>query len=203
MFVCYIYSRMGIKERRTKILALLFFLADLSFEYVEIDEKAQQISDLSLNQKTKGTLSAMIKEGLIEKSDQPGAPKYKLAEKGFAQLTLIFPYFRFMKDNWDGKWRVLSYEIPEKKRDLRDKLRREVAGWGLGPWHRSFWLTPHPIIEPLKVLLNYKEEKEFIQAFEAEHIFGEREILIEKVWKKSELERRYREVFKKWHVTLS
>src|SRR5258706_4102982 len=111
---------MGIKERRTKILAFLFFLADLTPEFVEMDERSQKIFDLTMNQKTRGTLSALIKEGLIEKSEDPGNPKYRLTEKGFTQLALTFPYFRFMRESWDGKWRVLSYEIPEKKRDLRD-----------------------------------------------------------------------------------
>lgn len=175
----------------------------MSFEYVEIDEKAQKIFDLSLNQKTRGTLSTMIREGLIDKSDQPDNSKYKVTEKGFSELCLIFPYFRFMKDNWDGKWRVLSYEIPEKKRDLRDRLRREVAGWGLGPWHRSFWLTPHPIIENLRNLVTGKEEEKYIQAFEGGHSFGDKEILIEKVWAKSELEKKYRQLFRSWHLILS
>ena len=97
----------------------------------------------------------------------------------------------------------MSYEIPEKKRDLRDKLRREVAGWGLGPWHRSFWLTPHPIIKELQDLVSGKEEEKDIQAFEADHVFGERSILIEKVWGKEELDKKYRNMFKKWHIILS
>lgn len=194
---------MGIKERRTKILALLFFISDLSADYLSIDEKIQKIFDLTLNQKTRGTLSALLKEGSIEKSDEPGNPRYRLTDKGFDQLVLVFPYFRFMKNNWDGKWRILSYEIPEKKRDLRDRLRREVAGWGLGPWHRSFWLTPHPIIDNLKNLVVGKEEEKFVQAFEADHTFGDKEVLIEKVWKKQELEKKYRALFKSWHLILS
>ena len=133
---------MGIKERRTKILTLIFLIADLTDKIVNIDEKIQKVFDITLNQKTRSTLNSLEREGLIEKSDLG----YKLTELGLKELFLKFPFFRFLKEKWDGKWRVLSYEIPEKKRDLRDRLRREVAGWGLGPWHRSFWLTPHPII---------------------------------------------------------
>ncbi len=193
---------MGIKERRTKILAILFLISDLSFGHVTFDEKIRQVFDLSLNQKTRGTLSALLKEGLIEKAENE-IPSYKLTEKGFNELVLTFPYFRYLKDKWDGKWRILSYEIPEKKRDLRDRLRREVAGWGLGPWHRSFWLTPHPIIENLRQLVLGKEEEKFVQAFESDHVFGERTVLIEKVWGKDQLDRKYRELFKKWHLILS
>jgi phenylacetic acid degradation operon negative regulatory protein len=192
---------MGIKERRTKILIAIFLLSDLSFQAVIFDENVQKIFDLAFNQKTKGTISTLLKEGLIEGGE--GEKSYRLTEKGFLELALHFPYVRFLKDKWDGKWRILSYEIPEKKRELRDKLRRQVAGWGLGPWHRSFWLTPHPIISDLRELVFGKEEETYIQAFEADHIFGDREILIEKVWGRSELERKYRELFKKWHIILS
>ena len=191
---------MGIKERRTKILLGIFLLTDLKFDKVSFDERNQKIFDLSLNQKTKGTLSALIREDEIEKISDNA---YRLTEKGFHSLSLIFPSFRFMKDKWDGRWRVLSYEIPEKKRELRDKLRREVSGWGLGPWHRSFWLTPHPIIENLRQLVSGKEEEKYVQAFESDHVFGDREVLIEKVWQKTELDKKYRQLFKNWHLILS
>ena len=205
---------MAIKERRTKILLALYLLSNVGFDFISLDEKTQKIFDLSLNQKTRGTLSGLIKEGAIEKNVGVGSsdPKmggktpplqYRLTEKGFAELCLEFPFFRFLKEKWDGKWRVISYEIPEKKREIRDRLRREMQGWGLGPWHRSFWLTPHPILPTLKSLTAQKEEEKYIQAFEADHTFGDREFLIEKVWGKSALDKSYRELFKKWHEILS
>ena len=207
---------MAIKERRTKILLALYLLSGVEFSSVSLDEKTQKIFDLSLNQKTRGTISGMIKEGVIEKNvgddlrvvpekgGHSGPPlRYRLTEKGFLELSLEFPFFRFLREKWDGKWRIISYEIPEKKREIRDRLRREMQGWGLGPWHRSFWLTPHPILPTLKSLTSQKEEEKYIQAFEADHTFGDREILIEKVWGKSNLDKSYRELFKKWHEVLS
>ena len=199
---------MVIKERRTKILLALFLLSNVDFIPVVLDEKTQKIFDLSLNQKTRGTLSGMIKEKVIEKNESIGATEqiqnsYRLTESGFLELCLEFPFFRFLKEKWDGKWRIISYEIPEKKRELRDRLRREMQGWGLGPWHRSFWVTPHPILSNLRLLTAQKEEERYIQAFEADHCFGVRDILIEKVWGKTSLDKSYREIFKKWHDILS
>ena len=152
---------MGVKERRTKILLLLFLIAGVDFLEVMIDEQLQKIFDLTLNQKTRGTLSGLIKEGLIQKGATENT--YKLTLKGFEELSLKFPLFRYLKNTWDGKWRIISYEIPEKKREIRDRLRREMQGWGLGPWHRSFWLTPHPIIEILKELVSQKEEENVME----------------------------------------
>lgn len=195
---------MGVKERRTKILLLLFLLSDIDLAPVTLDEKAQRVFDLSLNQKTKSTLASMVKEGVILKTSQEEpAHVYCLTEKGVDSLVLFFPFFRFLRREWDGKWRILSYEIPEQRRELRDRLRREVAGWGLGPWHRSFWITPHPIIENLTQLVTGKEEEKFVQAFESAHSFGNEAVLIEKVWGMTALDKKYRELFKQWHVTLS
>lgn len=198
---------MGIKQRRTKILLALFLLSDTEFSYVNLDDRVEKTFDIYMNQKTKGTLSALIKEGQIEKHVPPenptAKPLYKMTDKGLLQLALDFPFVRYLKEGWDGKWRILSYEIPEKKRDLRDRLRREVAGWGLGPWHRSFWLTPHPIIENLRDLVFGREEEKYVQAFESSHVFGDKASLIEKVWGKSVREEQYRKLFKTWHETLS
>ncbi|MFZ6034536.1 MAG: PaaX family transcriptional regulator C-terminal domain-containing protein [Patescibacteria group bacterium] len=192
---------MGVKERRTKILLSLFLVAGVDFNAVTLNETVQKIFDLTLNQKTRGTLSALIKEGSIEKTETDNT--YKLTQKGFDELCLEFAFFRYLKNSWDGKWRIISYEIPENKREIRDRLRREMQGWGLGPWHRSFWLTPHPVIETLKSMVSQKEEEKYIQAFEGTPVFGERDILIEKVWGKSDLDKTYRELFKKWHEILS
>ena len=192
---------MAIKERRTKILLALYLLSDVEFIHINFDDKVQKIFDLSLNQKTRGTISGLLKEKTIEKGEKEN--QYRLNDKGFSALCLEFPFFRFQREKWDGKWRIISYEIPEKKREIRDRLRREMQGWGLGPWHRSFWLTPHPILSTLKALTSQKEEEQYIQAFEAEHTFGDRAFLIEKVWGKATLDKSYRKLFKKWHEILS
>lgn len=185
---------------------MFFLMKDITFDYLEITPSTLEIFDLTLNQKTRGTLSAMMKDGLIEKKDggDSGANKeYRLTEKGFYRLALEFPAIRFLKDEWDGVWRIISYEIPERKRHIRDRLRREMKGWGLGPWHRSFWMTAHPVVGPLRDMVYGKEEERYVQAFEATHMFGDMDVLVEKVWNKSELEEQYKDLFKEWHTILS
>lgn len=194
---------MGIKERRTKILLALHLLSDDLSQSVNLNSDLQTIFDLKLGAKIKSVLNKLIEDNVVVVDNNTDQPLYQLSEKGFYELCLEFPFFRFIRDQWDNKWRILSYEIPESKRDLRDKLRREVSGWGLGPWHRSFWVTPHPIIDNLKELVAKKEEEQYIQAFESEHVFGDQKIMVEKVWNLSNLEAKYRILFKDWHSVLS
>lgn len=194
---------MGIKDRRTKIIFALIILSNNEYRTIKFTDEVLDIFELTLNKSTLKTFKDLQEEQIIEGDIIDDVPVYKLTEIGFVEVTLIFPAFRFQREKWDGLFRVLSYEIPENKRELRDKLRREVARWGLGPWHRSFWLTPHPIISSLRRLVSDREEEKYVQAFESKHVFGDQEILIEKVWNTKSIERSYRALFKKWHTTLS
>lgn len=203
---------MPIKDRRTKILIMLLLISEPpsiqtegNFTPVEITPVLQTVFDIMMNQKTKGTLASLVKEGLItHTANEPNEKStYVLTMKGYQSLCLQFPFFRFLKEEWDGRWRIISYEIPESKREIRDRLRREMQGWGLGPWHRSFWMTPHPIISNLRDLVFGKEEEKYVQAFESTHVFGDMNLLVEKVWGKTELDKKYRELFRSWHETLS
>jgi len=194
---------MGIKDRRTKILMTLLLMSDTSFNSVFFDAETCASFDISINSKTLKTLTSLSKDGFIEYVESSSTPTAKLTAKGFYDIVLTYPVFRFTQEKWDDKWRILSYEIPEKKRELRDRFRRKVASWGMGPWHRSFWITPHPIIPSLKELVTDQAEEKYIQAFESDYVFGDRENLIEKVWGKSSLEKKYRSLFKTWHTVLS
>lgn len=192
---------MGVKERRTKLLLAFFLLSEIDRTHIPLDDRFYIIFDIPVNNKTRANIKRLITEGLIRTDDH--AEGYELTNKGLEELALDFPYVRYINAPWDGVWRIVSYEIPEKRREMRDRLRREMAGWGLGPWHRSFWLTPHPIIEPLHLLIKGKEEEQYVQAFESDHKLGDRELLIEKVWGKASLEAKYKELFKRWHEILS
>ncbi|PIZ66725.1 hypothetical protein CO051_00820 [Candidatus Roizmanbacteria bacterium CG_4_9_14_0_2_um_filter_39_13] len=194
---------MGIKDRRTKILMAMLLMSDDSFKEVALTPDICAVFDLTMNRKTLSTLMQLTKEEYLDHIPESNPPIYKLTAKGFYDIVLTYPVFRFTQEKWDGKWRILSYEIPEKKRELRDRLRREVASWGLGPWHRSFWVTPHPIIHSLRDLISDTEEQQYVQAFEADHVFGNRAELIEKVWGKTSREKEYRALFKTWHQMLS
>lgn len=192
---------MQVKDRTTKMLLLFFLMPQSYFSPVALTDDILPHFDLTFNHKTKGTLSGMLGNNFIKRAADQHT--YQLTDKGYEQLCLEFPFLRGIKYQWDGTWRVISYEIPEKKRDLRDRLRRSMRGWGLGPWHRSFWLTPHPIIENLRELVFGKEEEKYIHAFESTHIFGSVHELVEKVWGKSQLERRYRALLQEWHGLLT
>lgn len=54
--------------------------------------------------------------------------------------------------HWDGKWRVLIFDIPEYRKGLRDRVRRTLAAIGFIRLQNSVWLYPYDC-EDLIVLL--------------------------------------------------
>ena len=43
---------------------------------------------------------------------------------------------------WDGKWRVLIFDIPERKRGTRDKVRNTLRAIGFKRLQHSVWVYP-------------------------------------------------------------
>jgi len=44
---------------------------------------------------------------------------------------------------WDGKWRIVAFDIPEKYRDLRAKVRHILRKAGFMRLQHSIWIFPH------------------------------------------------------------
>lgn len=46
---------------------------------------------------------------------------------------------------WDGRWRILIFDIPEKIRWKRDLLRKELRDFWFYPLQKSVWVYPYPL----------------------------------------------------------
>ena len=44
---------------------------------------------------------------------------------------------------WDKKWRVLIFDIPEKRKGLRDKVRLTLVSLGFRQLQKSVWVYPY------------------------------------------------------------
>lgn len=104
--------------------------------------------------KSLGLLPTKRQKDIILRSRQSlltqGLLKYengflKLTEKGEAKLQLLE-----MKDwkidkprRWDGKWRVLIFDIPESRRPLRQKIRNTLSNIGFVKLQDSVWVYPY------------------------------------------------------------
>ena len=54
---------------------------------------------------------------------------------------------------WDKKWRIIFFDIPEKKRRYRDELRRLLRVIGFKEFQKSIWIYPYEIPPELRNIL--------------------------------------------------
>ena len=92
--------------------------------------------------------------GYIALVKKDGRTFVRLTEKGEKRLRQYQKKEKlFGKPNrWDGKWRVVIFDIKEKKRGTRDKLRAELQNIGFVRLQNSVWVFPYDCEEMLIML---------------------------------------------------
>src|SRR3990167_8111483 len=79
--------------------------------------------------------------------------KVKLSEKGRKLLDIVqSEEIKIKKHDWDGIWRIISYDIPEEKKKERDYFRRKLAELGFHELQKSMMVIPYECKEEIAVL---------------------------------------------------
>lgn len=84
-------------------------------------------------QSVRVAVSRMMKQGWLESEKVGNKSYYFLTKRGKLRMEeAANRIFKLMPNEWDGKWRILMYTIPEEKRQIRDELRKELLWSGFG-----------------------------------------------------------------------
>lgn len=54
--------------------------------------------------------------------------------------------------HWDGKWRVVIFDVPEKDKKLRDTFRMRLRQMGLYQLQKSVYVSPYPSFNEIEFL---------------------------------------------------
>ena len=62
-----------------------------------------------------------------------------------------------MPVRWDKKWRIIVFDIPERKRKARDALRLEMKKLGFLELQKSVWVYPYDCRDAVDFLVEFFE----------------------------------------------
>ncbi len=91
--------------------------------------------------------SEMIADGLLKRVGPAGGFRIELTEKGkklaedLARREEVKPK---RPRRWDRKWRVITFDVWERRRGVRDTLRRALEEFGFVKIQHSVWTYPFP-----------------------------------------------------------
>jgi len=124
-------------------------------------------------------LARLEREALLEsKTDTMAERIYRLTEQGrLLALGGRDPVARW-KRPWDGKWRLVLFDLPERKNTARVRLRRFLKDQSFGYLQNSAWISPDPMIELTRQLSGFGEDVEALVTLEARPCAGESDLAI-------------------------
>jgi len=109
-------------------------------------------------------------QGVIKKEKiKPNT--YKVSVTGRGKRKILKSHFRDLeiskRGNWDGLWRIVVFDVPEKHRRLRDGLRNKLKDIGFIEFQKSIFIFPYECEKQIKFIINYLGVDEYVYYLES------------------------------------
>lgn len=129
-----------------------------------------------------------LKAGYIEKVIKGEQIFIRISSQGNKKITRDFPLLSLVKKPWDRKWRIVTFDIEEVDRKVREQFREKLKELSFGMLQESVFISPHDISQDLYEFIQYIGLNECVYIIEAFRIVvGDEKELARKVWKLNEL----------------
>src|SRR3989344_6182978 len=106
------------------------------------------------NQKADGTFVVELTE----------KGKRKIKEFQFADLEIPIP------KKWDGRWRIIIFDIPNKRNAGREALRNKIKALDFYQLQKSVWVFPYPCEKEIEFIVELFHLYPYVQIIEATKI---------------------------------
>lgn len=101
---------------------------------------------------------------VAKKENQDGTFSFVLTDKGkLKTLTYRFEEIKIKKKDWDGKWRLVVFDIPEKLRRGRDALRDKLKELGFYELQKSVFILPFDCQNELEFLIEFFNLRRYVR----------------------------------------
>lgn len=134
----------------------------------------------------RGTLSKLKNLGWAKKNIKDDENYYSITDRGENYFDETLKVLK-LPNKWDGKWRLVLFDIPENRRASRDKLRRSLNSLGMGILQASVWISPLDIGKDVEVISQRLKLENNIKYFIVTANTSLNEQIIQKAWNNKEV----------------
>ena len=99
----------------------------------------------NLRYRAKSAAGRLVAKGLVVWVERDGKKYLRVTPAG--RKALIFEQAKItlknQKRKWDGRWRMVVFDVPERRRSIRNRLRAVMQEIGFVRLQDSVWVYPH------------------------------------------------------------
>jgi phenylacetic acid degradation operon negative regulatory protein len=143
-------------------------------------------------------VSSLEKSQLVERrTDAANERVYRLTAQGrLVALGGRDPQARWSRE-WDGRWRLVLFDIPVDRDSHRRRLRRYLHDRGFGCLQGSVWITPDPLEEEKRILVGAKVDVASLLLLDAVPCAGESNAeIVAGAWDFDRINHRYKRLMR-------
>ena len=110
------------------------------------------------------------KKGYIKIKNLEQKQAILITKKGADKVLKIKLKTKQKKRRTDGKWQMIIFDIPERKRHLRDLLRESLYLLGYKMLQQSAWICPYDVLKETEAILRKYSLDPYAKLFLIEEI---------------------------------
>ena len=176
-------SKIGPTKRKILLLLLagvglgLTHRPDKQWQIIRgLAKEWKEINRTTLNR----SVRSLYKSHLVkEKKNKDGTTTMILTHEG-EKLALRYNLDTLKlnkKKKWDGKWYVVMYDVPEKKRALRKDLFNRLKTLGFMELQHSVFAYPHDCRKEIEFIIEAYDARKYIRCMEVTYIDDATELI--------------------------
>jgi phenylacetic acid degradation operon negative regulatory protein len=117
---------------------------------------------------TRAAANRMVQDGWLVAERHGRASVYNVSSRGYQLVDAGRQrIFAAASSAWDGSWCMIALSAPEARRELRDRLRKELAWLGFGSPSTGLYLAPRDRHAQVEQLAEQLGAGEYLQVYHA------------------------------------
>ena len=127
-------------------------------------------------QNLKRAIKKLYESKLVkEKENSDGTITLVLTDKGKEKaLTYNLDEMEIKKPKqWDGKWRIVLFDVPERARKIRDAFRYHLKQLNFYEFQKSVFVHPYDCHNEIEYLVEFYDARKFIRFIIADSLDNE------------------------------
>ena len=128
-------------------------------------------------EKVRRALRYLRSKKLIDVQRQYQKEVFSLTKLGYFKARKLMRSFGIPKPKkWDGKWRLVVFDIPHLKKDKSDWFRSQLKNLGFANIQKSIWVHPYECRDQVFFLTDIAFIKPYVRYVVAEEVTGGKDL---------------------------